>query len=96
MKVSKMKLKKKLEQVNRVCNMDFKMQEYGYNGFRAVSECSDVYSLYGTPEDVWYWRDAFMQGWIIRLQMVEFEDVEKEIAEEMHQEEMKKGLKKRG
>ena len=95
-KVAKADLIRKIKQVNTVCNMDFKLEEYGYNGYRAVSEYSDVHSPYGTLQDVWFWLDAFMQGWIIRLQMVEFENVEKEIAEEMHQEEMKKGPKKRG
>jgi hypothetical protein len=83
-KISKSKLKKKLEEVNKVCNMDFKMEEYRYGWYRAVSENSDVSSPFLDLEGLWFWLDAFMQGWII-----------KKIAEEMHQEEMKKGLKKK-
>ena len=64
MKVSKVKLKKKLEQVNKVCNIDFMMEQYRHGWYRAVSENSDVYSPFLDLEGLWQWLDAFTQGWI--------------------------------
>ena len=95
-KVAKADLIRKIKQANTVCNMDFQIKDYGHSGYMAVSEYSDVHSPYGTLQDVWFWLDAFVQGWIIRLEMVQFEDVHKTIAEEIRQEKMKKRFKKKG
>ncbi len=94
-KVSKVKLKRKLEEVNKVCLMDFKLEEYRYGWYRAVSENSDVFSPILDLEGLWFWLDAFMQGWIIRLEMEAFEEAHKKLAEEMHKEK-KKRTQKRG
>ena len=96
--ISKVKLKKKLEEVNKVCNMDFKLEESYWGGYRAPSENSDVSSPFLDLEGLCHWLDAFMQGWIIRLEMTAFENAYNKLAKEMHQEEVRKGkgLKKRG
>ena len=64
--------------------------------YSAVSENSDIASPFLTLEGLWQWLDAFTQGWVIRLQMTAFEKVHKEIVKKMHQEDIKKGFKKRG
>jgi hypothetical protein len=85
-----------MEEVNKVCHMDFIMEDFGYSGYRAVSENSDVRSPFLTLEGLWQWLDAFTQGWIIRLEMTAFENAHKEIAKKMQQEKMKKRLEKSG
>ncbi len=95
MRISKLKLKKKLEEVNKVCNMDFKLEESYWGGYRAPSENSDVSSPFLDLEGLWFWLDAFMQGWIIRLEMVAFEKAHEKLAKEMQQQKKKKTKKKR-